>query len=319
MEGDKKNKGVLFDKNNLTEFISVLKKINNQIFALHAILLEDFGFINQHLKDCHKIIKNINDSNYPLLNISDHIKLKNEDELTKLSLLIKEKTTECSSCFAQIITNLQYQDIINQRVEHIQSSHQELIDDLELLERDFEHTHIHIKAKSFMRFRDITGLQTAQLIHTNKLYRLAIENIIQGFKDVTRILELLKKIYEKMDVISPNSKINNEISSKISELNQNSELDFLNYVFFNNTCEAIIEGINEINNKTNTGFGRIGTANSEEHLKKLKEKYTMASEHHIHNIISKSNTGKIVLFDEESDIINLKKKQKEDDDNLELF
>ncbi len=98
---------------------------------------------------------------------------------------IREKTNKSAESINDIIKKLQYQDIIQQKMEHIQETHKDLINDLNKFENTSnDEKHINDKAKFFLRIRDIAGLQAAQLIHANKEYQSALEIIVNNFMQV---------------------------------------------------------------------------------------------------------------------------------------
>ncbi len=105
---------------------------------------------------------------------------------------IKGKTDATSESISKIITNLQYQDIIKQKMEHIQHTHKELADELENFKSE-EQISLNEKAKYFIRLRDIAGLQAAQLMHTNKEYQTAIEKISDKFLEIGENMTLVSK------------------------------------------------------------------------------------------------------------------------------
>jgi hypothetical protein len=91
---------------------------------------------------------------------------------------LKQMTEDSSANVSQIITNLQYHDIIKQKMDHIQLTHQNLINELGDLGKKDQPGEKHLHAKIFLKIRDIAGLQAAQLIHANKAYQNAIKEII---------------------------------------------------------------------------------------------------------------------------------------------
>jgi len=105
---------------------------------------------------------------------------------------IKGKTDATSDSINKIITSLQYQDIIKQKMEHIQRTHKELADELQNFKSD-DKTSLNEKAKYFIRLRDIAGLQAAQLMHTNKEYQTAIERISDQFLEIGENMTLVSK------------------------------------------------------------------------------------------------------------------------------
>jgi len=105
---------------------------------------------------------------------------------------IKGKTDATSESISKIITSLQYQDIIKQKMEHIQRTHKELADELENFKSE-DKISLNEKAKYFVRLRDIAGLQAAQLMHTNKEYQTAIERISDKFLEIGENMTLVSK------------------------------------------------------------------------------------------------------------------------------
>ena len=98
---------------------------------------------------------------------------------------IRRKNDKSADSISDIIKKLQYQDIIKQKMEHIQHTHKDLISELCKFENILnEEKHLNDKAKFFLRIRDIAGLQAAQLIQANREYQSAIEIIINNFVQV---------------------------------------------------------------------------------------------------------------------------------------
>ncbi len=96
---------------------------------------------------------------------------------------IRAKSDSVAKSIADVITSLQYQDIIRQKMEHIQQAHIKLLDDL---------MQINLEASSnawtqvLVQVRDISTLQAAQLLATNKEYQAAIEAIALHFRTIAK-------------------------------------------------------------------------------------------------------------------------------------
>lgn len=121
------------------------------------------------------------------------------DEATQNIPKLTENTKSTSDSIAKIITNLQYQDIIRQKIEHIQTTHKEVLSQLkDIKDTDDEETKVQQRIKWYIQIRDIAGLQSAQLIHANKEYQKAIEAISGRFlevgNDMTQISDLCYQI-----------------------------------------------------------------------------------------------------------------------------
>ncbi len=95
---------------------------------------------------------------------------------------LNEKIDSCSENVGQIITHLQFQDIVRQKMEHIQEMHKEVLNII----GSFEDTEIDKlsgiqQARYLIQVRDVAELQVAQLAHTNRQYQKAIELISKMF------------------------------------------------------------------------------------------------------------------------------------------
>ena len=97
---------------------------------------------------------------------------------------LKKLTEESRQNVSQIITNLQYHDIIKQKIDHIQFTHRNIVEELDNLRENAEvEVMKHDHAKFFIRIRDVAGLQAAQLIHANKSYQNAIREITSSLRE----------------------------------------------------------------------------------------------------------------------------------------
>jgi methyl-accepting chemotaxis protein len=107
-----------------------------------------------------------------------------------------------------IVTKLQYQDIIRQRIEHIQETQQETINQL-AEELNGNKTLKGISKQLLQQVKDIVGLQSAHLIHINREFQKAIETIsaaIRSYNDnygniSDLTLEILESVPGAQDLI----------------------------------------------------------------------------------------------------------------------
>lgn len=111
---------------------------------------------------------------------------------------LTQKTERSSQSIADIVTNLQFQDIIRQKIEHIQETHKGILDELERFGETIDRSDTEKQTKLLLKIRDIAGLQAAILVKANKEYQLAIEKITDEFlaigNDMTGISVLCKDI-----------------------------------------------------------------------------------------------------------------------------
>ena len=96
---------------------------------------------------------------------------------------IRAKSDSVAKSIADVITSLQYQDIIRQKMEHIQQAHIQLVDDLQGIDLE---TSPNAWTQVLVQVRDISALQAAQLLATNKEYQAAIEAIALHFRTIAK-------------------------------------------------------------------------------------------------------------------------------------
>lgn len=94
---------------------------------------------------------------------------------------LSSKSEQTTSSIAEIITKLQYQDIIRQKMEHIQASHRSLMQELNTISTGLKQEN---RDAVYSKIKDIAALQAAQLIHANKEYQGAIESITENFMTI---------------------------------------------------------------------------------------------------------------------------------------
>lgn len=120
------------------------------------------------------------------------------EEATRQIPDLTEKTESSAASIADIITNLQYQDIIRQKMEHIQATHKRILADLSQFGDILDKTDTDKSVKLLTQIRDIAGIQSAMLVKTNKEYQLAIEAITGKFlaigHDMTSISALCQRL-----------------------------------------------------------------------------------------------------------------------------
>lgn len=109
-----------------------------------------------------------------------------EKDSSVLLELLKDKMQNSKESIGNIITHLQYHDIIRQKIEHIQTSHKGIVDSLKR-ERGIDETATangDDENTKLALISDISGLQSAQLILISKEYQKALEVITQNFEKI---------------------------------------------------------------------------------------------------------------------------------------
>ncbi len=191
--------------------------------------------------------------------ISSSINLlsKKHQEAVKKIPVLTEKTENSSAGIAKIITSLQYHDIIRQKIEHIQTTQKEILSELKQLDnKESEQTRLHIQAKTFMKIRDIAGLQAAQLLHANKEYQVAIENITNRFVEIGDNTATISTLCLELSIYSEGSEATlfDEIRKNLEDANKlainfsHGSKQFEKYLLvFYTEFTKVVNSFNEIN------------------------------------------------------------------------
>jgi hypothetical protein len=98
--------------------------------------------------------------------------------------LLTKKSEDYFENVGKIITNLQFHDIIRQKMEHVQNTHKDIIAELNAFDFEDSSASLAEHTSKFLQIKDIAGVQVAQLIHTNQEYQDAIEKITVNFIEI---------------------------------------------------------------------------------------------------------------------------------------
>lgn len=177
----------------------------------------------------------------------DLVTLKNLESKLQFPLL-KEKSVESSKSINDIITHLQYHDIIRQKIEHIQKSHQKIIQDLNSTVTDNESGN-SCSADDYSKIGDIIDLQAAQLLLVSKEYQNALNVITRNFQDIARDLTTISGISDKFSL--------KDSSSGVTLLKQIKDqldkgiimLDLNNYAIINAEYQLAQEKLEELSSQ----------------------------------------------------------------------
>jgi hypothetical protein len=160
---------------------SFFKEFYDNLNQLKIQLKQNSQFVSE-LEE--KNSENIGEILIELLNSSNLFTQKYQDAQQMLPKL-QESTEVTATNIGKIITNLQYHDIIRQKIEHIQQTHKEILNELNSVSNNItDEISQQIQVRCFVQIRDVAGLQAAQLIHANKEYQKAIEIISDKFLEV---------------------------------------------------------------------------------------------------------------------------------------
>jgi hypothetical protein len=149
-------------------------------------------------------LKNIYLYNDDLRSTNVLINRKNRESESHFPVL-KEKMDNSRNSIGNIITHIQYHDIIRQKVEHIQTTHENIVNDLQENTGDENNEPLEKDEKRFSMISEISGLQSAQLILISKEYQKALEVISQNFQNVTRDLTSVSTLSNEFSYEGENS------------------------------------------------------------------------------------------------------------------
>jgi hypothetical protein len=172
---------------------------------------------------------------------------KKERESNEHLSTLKKKMENSKNSIGNIITHLQYHDIIRQKIEHIQTSHMNIV---ESLKKDIEaQAHADNKEEKNTKFSlisDISGLQAAQLILISKEYQKALEVITQNFQTIGGDLTSVSNISNEFSFEGKNS--DTTITSGIKNKLDNSilVLDSFNLTQFNSELFKLLKQFEDI-------------------------------------------------------------------------
>ncbi len=121
--------------------------------------------------------------------------------------MLKEKAAHSSESIGNIITHLQYHDIIRQKIEHIQKSHLKIIDMLRKDETLTEENQVASSEIVVDHIADIVALQAEQLILVSKEYQNALKVITHNFKSIAEDTSSISRISNEFSTDDRNQEI----------------------------------------------------------------------------------------------------------------
>jgi hypothetical protein len=172
---------------------------------------------------------------------------KKERESNEHLSTLKKKMENSKISIGNIITHLQYHDIIRQKIEHIQTSHMNIVESLKKdIEAQSQSDNAEEKNTKFSLISDISGLQAAQLILISKEYQKALEVITQNFQTIGGDLTSVSTISNEFSFEGKNS--DTTITSGIKNKLDNSilGLDSFNLTQFNSELFKLLKQFEEI-------------------------------------------------------------------------
>ncbi len=177
---------------------NIQSKFDNVTTGTDSLTTEILG-----LKDTICIAKTTSkkDAVEQLKNVSNEIRKLSFDEYWTENFIsdLNRRTQNCFANMGEIITNIQYHDIIRQKMEHIQTSQKELIIGLSNIKFDeFPNEYLENQVNFIAKIPEITDIQVAQLLYTNKDYQTSIEKITSKLIEVGHEMKELNTLYSSI-------------------------------------------------------------------------------------------------------------------------
>ncbi len=204
---------------------SRIEAVINKVKESCPVFEENIYVILKHVKTLYQDIGNLkellfNDILNKLELLKDDFETieKHNLETQAQRINIEKIAQNCKSSVGSIITNLQYHDIIRQKMEHIQQTHKLIIGQIN---DSSGNLNIPGNAKTnpfFLQIPQIIEIQTAQLLHTNKDYQNSINHISKKMIEIGQDMTALARIYKGMSVFEHKGRsVSRERMSKMFE------------------------------------------------------------------------------------------------------
>lgn len=172
------------------DFLHCDKQINKFIESIRTFYLR-----SQEAKQHFSIGKYIEKSDiqeeekfndFILLDVEQRI-IENQSIIDEQLTLIEASDKTTGKSFSEVITKLQFEDIIRQKMEHISAMQEETNAQLSALDKENinEQNSLH----TFAQIKEISDLQVAQIVHASKDYQQAIHSIIHQFSSISQSLD----------------------------------------------------------------------------------------------------------------------------------
>jgi hypothetical protein len=260
----------LFDKEKGDDIKNKLLNLFNDIEEKYMRYNKTLDVLKEHVKDVRKKIAAIEEFHVQQINsILNNIEYSKE-LLSKKNQVAAQKYPDLYNLVVdntenkdKIVTNLQYHDIIRQKMEHIQQAYENVIENLSMNGKDKNRSNKELSSV-ILQVRDIARIQASQLYHTNKDYQKAIEEISESLLNMGENVIVISDMCDDFAAISGKGKADHfsEISEQLKAtiklkgklIKNNIEID-THYSSVSTQISSFINAFNDMYKPMNQLFG----------------------------------------------------------------
>lgn len=176
-----------------------ISELLNNIDAFREAGSGQVNAINTLTADAKKLIAEVDHITKPLneayssIHLGAHILREKELHIDQHQRAVEGLSDDINQNISKIITNLQYHDIIKQKIEHISQAHKTIIDQASGLNNDQ-----NAQEEFMSHIKDLSNIQSAILVRANQEYQQAIENISNLLKSISHDIEGITAISNKV-------------------------------------------------------------------------------------------------------------------------
>ncbi len=255
------------------------------IFNLEAEIARSVkGFETYYSSNSDDLDNLLNNIHYGIIFFAEK-----QEEVKRQIPELTTKTENNSQNISDIITNLQYQDIIRQKIEHIQLTHNKILSELQGL-YNINSSDSSKETQLFQKIKDIASLQAAILVSANKEYQLAIEKITKNFLEIgddmfgiTSICKRLNNSQEDTDEV--------HLTGMLDRLN-NSEQILANFIERSTSYHKQVKTVTLPLQKTVEGIANLLDSNKI-YSKSTRNLISLSTQNTIHDINLKTTLNQI--------------------------
>ncbi len=190
-----------FSDNEAMRIESVINKVKESC----PIFEENIYVIQKHLKTLYQDLLTIKDliigeleEKLEALRADFEVIEKHHEQTASLRNTADKIAQNFNSSVGSIITNLQYHDIIRQKMDHIQQTHKLIIKEINQNSQQKDNNQKNPANPFFLQIPQIIEIQTAQLLHANKDYQGAIDHISKKMIEIGQDINAIARLFRSL-------------------------------------------------------------------------------------------------------------------------